>query len=327
MAYEKTGHGLILGKFMPPHAGHVHLVQFALNFAERVTVLVCSLKTEPIPGRLRYQWMRELFPRANVVHITEELPQEPSEDVRFWEIWRRVALEAAGVPIDYIFASEDYGRRLAQEVGATFIPVDPLREQMCVSARAIRARPLDYWRFIPECVRPYYVKRVCIFGPESTGKSTLARDLAARFGTVHVAEFARTLLNLKDGVCDREDIPVIARGQAAAEDSLARQANKVLVCDTDVLTTTIWSEVFFGDCPDWVRRAADLRSYDLYLLMDIDAPWVDDRQRNLPHRRQEFFDRCRFALDSRRRPYAIVHGGWSQRFERACAEVERLLSG
>jgi HTH-type transcriptional regulator, transcriptional repressor of NAD biosynthesis genes len=219
---EKTGHGLILGKFMPPHAGHQYLVEFAQNFVERLTVLVCSLDREPIAGRLRYQWMRELFPQARIVHVTQDLPQEPSEHPRFWDIWRQVVLKAAGGPIDFVFASENYGHQLAQEVGATFIPVDPGRELVPVSGTAIRARPLEHWRFVPECVRPYFVKRVCLFGPESTGKSTLARDLAARFDTVFVAEFARGLLDPKQGVCHPGDIPLIARGQAAAEDALAR---------------------------------------------------------------------------------------------------------
>jgi hypothetical protein len=130
------------------------------------------------------------------------------------------------------------------------------------SADAIRADPLANWRFIPACVRPYFVKRVCLFGPESTGKSTLARDLAAHFETVHLAEFARGLLEPKCGVCDPTDIPLIARGQIAAEDALARRANKLLFCDTDVLTTTIWSDVLFGECPASIRELAARRHYD-----------------------------------------------------------------
>jgi HTH-type transcriptional regulator, transcriptional repressor of NAD biosynthesis genes len=322
---ERAGHGLILGKFMPPHAGHQHLVEFALNFVERLTVLVCSLDREPIAGRLRYRWMRELFPQARIVHVTQDLPQEPGEHPRFWDIWRHIVREAAGAPIDFVFASEDYGHRLAHELGARFIPVDPGREMVTVTGTAIRARPLEHWRFLPECVRPYFVKRVCLFGPESTGKSTMARDLARRFDTRYVAEFARSLLDSKQGVCHASDIPLIARGQAAAEDALARQANKILFCDTDLLLTTIWSEVLFGDCPAWIRAAARQRRYDLYLLLDVDVPWVDD-QRHLPHRRREFFERCRKALESHCRPFVIIRGDWSERLEQACRHAQHLLS-
>jgi HTH-type transcriptional regulator, transcriptional repressor of NAD biosynthesis genes len=316
---------MILGKFLPPHAGHQYLVDFARRFCERLTVLVCSIAREPIPGELRYAWMRELFPGIRILHVAEELPQEPSEHPRFWEIWREAIHRTVCEPIDFVFASEDYGHRLASELGATFVPVDLGRSAVGVSGSAVRAAPLKHWKHIPVCVRPYFVKRVCVFGPESTGKSTLARDLAAHFDTVHVPEFARGWLDPRQGVCTPADIPIIARGQLAAEDALARQANHVLFCDTDLLLTTIWSEVLFGDCPAWIREEAGRRCYDLYLLLDVDVPWVDDSQRYLPERRQEFFDRCRRGLDEHNRPHTTLRGDWADRFERACSEVRRLL--
>ena len=129
---------MILGKFMPPHAGHQHLVQFAHNFADRLTVLVCSIEREPIPGALRYGWMRELCPGDRVIHVTEELPQEPGEHPRFWDIWRESIQQIVGEPIDAVFASEPYGVRLAAELGATFIPVDLAREAVPISGTAVR---------------------------------------------------------------------------------------------------------------------------------------------------------------------------------------------
>lgn len=270
--------------------------------------------------------MRELFPQARIVHISDDLPQEPADHPQFWSIWRETVLRAAGEPIDWIFASENYGHRLAAEVGATFIPVDIDRTLMPVSGTAIRTQPFEHWPFIPECVRPYFVKRVCIFGPESAGKSTLARDLAAYFHTVYVSEFARGLLDPQQGVCKPDDIPLIARGQLAAEEALARRARRVLICDTDLLTTTIWSEVLFGSCPEWIRETASARQYDLYLLLDIDVPWIDDRQRFLPHARQSFFDRCEQTLWATGRPYHVIRGSWSERFTEACRHIEKLLS-
>ena len=316
---------MILGKFLPPHAGHQFLVQFGLNFVRRLHVLVCSIDREPIPGTLRYEWMRELFPHANVIHIDKELPQEPQEHPRFWELWRDAVSDAVGEPIDYVFASENYGHRLAAELEATFVPVDVGRSVLPVSGTAIRENPYRHWSHLPACVQSHFVKRVCVFGPESTGKSTLARDLADHFETVYVPEFARGWLDPKQGVCEFADIPVIARGQIAAEDALARRANRVLFCDTDLLLTTIWSDVFFQQCPEWVSKEADARTYDLDLLLDVDVPWVDDQQRFLPNRRREFFDRCEAALSERQRPYVIVRGDWHTRFETACAAVARLF--
>lgn len=323
---EQAGSGLVLGKFLPPHAGHQYLVRFAEHFCARLTILVCTLERDPIPGGLRYEWMREMFPRSHVVHITENLPQEPSEHPQFWEIWRRVALESSSEPIDYVFASEPYGLRLAEEVGGKFIPVDPSRQAVPVSGTAIRTDPLGNWRFLPECVRPYFVRRICLFGPESTGKSTLATELAKHFQTVPVMEFARELLNPQQGVCRETDIPLIARGQAAAEETLARHANKLLICDTDPLLTCVWSEFLFGTCSVELREAAQARHYDLTLLLDIDIPWVDDQQRFLAHRRAEFFSRCREALEETGRRFVIIRGDRNARFDACVTAIEDLLA-
>ncbi|MCI0529484.1 MAG: AAA family ATPase, partial [Nitrospira sp.] len=270
----KSGTGLIIGKFMPPHLGHQYLIDFARCFVEQLTVLVCSIKVEPIPGELRYGWVQEMFPDVKVLHVTDENPQEPQEHPDFWQIWHDSIRRALPTGPDYVFASEGYGWKLAEILDACYIPVDHARRLVPMSGTLVRKDPMANWTYLPPCVRPYFVRRVCIFGPESTGKSTLAQHLAAHYKTVYVSEYARDLLDFKDGRCDPEDIPLIARGQIASEEALARQANRLLFCDTDLITTTIWSEILFGECPLWIREEADRRLYHLYLLTDIDAPWV-----------------------------------------------------
>jgi NadR type nicotinamide-nucleotide adenylyltransferase len=316
---------MLLGKFLPPHLGHVYLVEFAANYVDTLTVVLCSLQREPIPGELRYRWMRELFPFCNVVHLTDELPQEPKEDPHFWERWHASLTRILPGKPDYVFASEDYGAKLAEVLGGEFVPVDRARTAMSISGTAIRADPLAYWEYLPRCVRPYYLRRVCVFGPESTGKTTLARRLAEQFNTVMVPEYARTLLEAQQGRLGPDDILRIARGQMASEDALARSARGVLVCDTDVLTTRIWSETLFGSCPEWVLAEANRRTYDLYLLLDVDVPWVADTVRYLPDDRRAFFARCRQELEERPRPYVTITGSWEERFAAACAAVGRLL--
>lgn len=316
---------MILGKFMPPHAGHVYCIEFARRFVDRLTVLVCSIEAEPIPGAMRFEWVKELFPECDVIHVTDENPQEPSDHEDFWPIWKETIRRRLPTGPDYVFASEEYGQPLAELLESKFIPVDIGREVVPISGTEIRERPLMHWNYLPVPVKPYYVKRVSIFGPESTGKTTLARRLAQHFQTVWVPEFARGLLDLKGGHCDVEDIPLIARGQRAATEALARQANRVLFCDTDVTTTTIWSDVLFATIPDWIAEEAVRESFDLTLLLDVDVPWVDDEQRFLPHLRQEFFARCEAALIENGRRYHVIRGDWDQRFEEAVALVSRLL--
>src|ERR1700722_14597923 len=98
--------GMLLGKFMPPHNGHVYLAEFASRYVEELAIVVCTLEREPIPGDLRYRWMRELFPQAHVVHLTDDLPQEPKEHPDFWRIWRGALERVLPFKPEYVFASE-----------------------------------------------------------------------------------------------------------------------------------------------------------------------------------------------------------------------------
>jgi NadR type nicotinamide-nucleotide adenylyltransferase len=221
--------GFLLGKFLPPHRGHQYLIEFARNYVDRLTVLVCTIQQEPIPGPLRYQWMCEAFPGVDLVHHTDELPQAPEEHPQFWDIWRASIRRHVPGRIDYVFASEDYGERLAAELDARFVPVDRERRNVPVSGRAIRQDPMAHWDELLPPVRPYYVKRVCV---RDFGRSGLAARLAARFHTacVHAYESG------PPEATDRDAVMRTFRGQMAAEDALARQANRVLICAADAVT-------------------------------------------------------------------------------------------
>jgi len=323
---RKPARGLIIGKFLPPHLGHQYLVDFARKCVDRLTVLVCSLEREPIPGVKRWEWMREMFPDVEVVHNPDENPQEPHEHPDFWRIWhdsiRRFCPET-----DVLFASETYGWKLAETLGARFWPVNISRGLVPVSGTGVREDPMRYWEYIPPVVRPWFVRRVCIVGPESVGKTTLGKRLAEHFGTMFVHEYARDLLEAKPEKCIPDDIELIAHGQIASEDALARQANRLLICDTDTLTTVLWSEILFGNCPRWIRDLADARRHDLYLLLDCDVPWVDDWARYQPavEERRAFFERMKAELEIRGRRYTIISGSWEERFHVAVNAVMPLL--
>ncbi len=317
-------HGLVLGKFLPPHRGHVHLCEVAERMCDELTIVVASLAREPIDGALRVAWMRELFPRAAVVHHTAELPQEPAEHPGFWRLWRDSLRACAGRPIDRLFASDAYGARLAAELGATWIPVDPHRSVFPVSGTAIRRAPMRHFDALPRCVRPHFVRRVSVFGPESAGKSTLAAELARACDTVWAPEFARAYLESRGGVLARPDLDAIGQGQIALEDALARDARRVLICDTDPLLTIVWSEVMFGDAPAWLRAAAGARRYELTLLCEPDLPWIADPVRYLRDDRAGFLARCERALRDAGRRFERVRGTGAARGEAALAHVRAL---
>ena len=117
---QEDGHatGLIIGKFMPLHRGHVHLIESARSRARRLTILVCTQEGEPIPGELRYRWMRELFPADDVFHLTDRNPAEPHEHPDFWNIWKTSIRRVIPRAPDIVFTSESYGDELARHLGA-----------------------------------------------------------------------------------------------------------------------------------------------------------------------------------------------------------------
>jgi NadR type nicotinamide-nucleotide adenylyltransferase len=127
---------------------------------------------------------------------------------------------------------------------------------------------------------------VVVTGSECTGKSTLAAALAHRFAAPWSREFAREYVENGHLVLDAGDVEPIARGQLAAELAAERQATRagarVVVRDTDLLSTVVYSRHYYGDCPPWVATSALERAGDLYLLLSPDVPWVADGVRDRP---------------------------------------------
>jgi HTH-type transcriptional regulator, transcriptional repressor of NAD biosynthesis genes len=323
---SKRTTGLVLGKFLPPTLGHQYLVDFARNYVTDLTVIVGSLPGDPIPGDVRWRWMRELCPDGQVVHLAEEIPQYPHEHPDFWEIWHDRIRRFIPVGPDYVFASEEYGFNLAEVLGARYVPVDQSRLQVPVTGSAVRADPMRYWDYLPACVRPWFLRRICIIGPESTGKTTLAFRLARHHETVMVAEYARLCIDAHGGKVTAEMFELFTRGQAASEAALARQARRLLICDSDAFTTALYHELHYGSRPAYIMDEARRRSYDLYLLTAPDTPLVADPQRYHEDTRAWFFNRCEEWLTERQAHRVVIRGDWETRFQTARAAVDELVA-
>lgn len=323
MAPKKYKHGLTLGKFMPPHVGHVRLINEALAQTEKLTVLVCTLETEPIPGVLRFAWMKQLFPQASVqlVHVTDTLPSYPHEHPYFWTIWTTLLQRYLLPETEVFFAGEFYGLEVATRLNLEAVIVNRTEIYPCLSATEIRANPFAQWQFIPHVVRPYFVKRVVLTGPESTGKTTLCQKLAAHFQTNWVEEYGRTHWEAAQHPLTVADISIVGKTQLQMEQAAATQSNKILFCDTDLIVTQIWSEIYFKKCPQWIIEHNKTARYDLYLLMNIDIPWVDDGTREFPQSREFHFSRLKTELEARKLPFQIISGGFEERLERAKAII------
>lgn len=174
------------------------------------------------------------------------------------------------------------------------------------------------------------LKRVVIFGMESTGKSTLAQQLAAHYGEPCSPEFVREFWDLHDGKITAIDLGTIALGQMANEDHATAQAKRVVFYDTDLLTCTLWNDVLFpGDCPKWVRTEAEerVRGVTLWLLCDTDIPFSPDPQRSFPDAagRAKGRQLSRDALEKRLLPFEEIRGDRVEREAAAIAAVEKIL--
>ena len=215
---------------MPPHAGHQYLIHFARSYCRDLTVFVCTLASEPIPGDVRFRWMRELFPDVHLVHVTEEIPQASRSNEGAHTIWAQAVRTRLDVDPRYVFSSEAYGTDLADALGATFVPVDPQREVFPISAGMIRAKPMEHWSFIPDAVRPFFARKVAII--DST--CTVVPDLARECATVHATDYPAYMRSLKTAAADCSPSD-LARAQAASEEALLRQSNRFLFTPTDAL--------------------------------------------------------------------------------------------
>lgn len=169
--------------------------------------------------------------------------------------------------------------------------------------------------------------KVVVIGPESTGKSTLSEQLAAHYQTVWVQEFARRYLGELPRPYEQQDLLTIAEGQLALEDELARQANRLLVCDTDLHVIKVWSEHKYGTCDPRILEQIATRPYDLYLLTYIDIPWEEDPQREYPDpaMREYFYNIYKDLVAASGVPWVEIKGSFQERKSLAVAAVDNLL--
>lgn len=178
--------------------------------------------------------------------------------------------------------------------------------------------------------QPINCIKVVLFGPESTGKTTLAKQLAEHYNTVWVPEYARDYLQDKwdkEGkTCQLEDLLPIARGQMKSENELAQKANTVLICDTDLLETKVYSEYYYlGTCDPILEKYALENTYDLYFLTYIDTVWEADDLRDKPNERESMFNHFKDTLIANKRPYVLLKGNQNKRLGTAIKYIDELL--
>jgi HTH-type transcriptional regulator, transcriptional repressor of NAD biosynthesis genes len=321
----KFGLAVVIGKFYPPHRGHKLLIDTACAQAERVVAIVCERPSDTIPGELRRAWLQEIHPAAEVMLIDDRYDENDSR------VWAENTIRWLGRAPDVVFTSEDYGDRYAGFMGCKHICVDKPRVGAPISGTALRSDPFTNWEFIEPPVRAWFAKRVCVLGAESTGTTTLAAALARELKTVWVEEFGREYSAIKMAGNDlewrSEEFSMIAREQTRREDAAARNANRVLICDTNAFATALWHRRYIGfDPADMSDFAKNVRC-DLYLLTGDEIPFVQDGLRDGEHIRHEMHRWFEEALAKQNVRWHLLRGAHEDRLRDALELVRGLFIG
>jgi NadR type nicotinamide-nucleotide adenylyltransferase len=351
-------HGLVIGKFYPPHAGHHLLVRAAAAACTRVTVVVMASRAETIPLATRVAWMREVHtePGVTITGIHDELAIDFHSDA-IWAghvaLMREAIAAVTDQPVDAVFTSEAYGDELGRRLGARHVAIDPVRTLAPVSGTAVRADPVATWDQLAPCVRAGLAWRLVIVGAESTGKTTLAAALTDRLRrrpglglTRWVAEVGRDYTIDKLAAArataavagdpppaleslrwTSDDFVAVARDQVRREADAARHGGPVLVCDTDAVATGVWHQRYLGARSAEVEAVAAPAPHHLYLLTHpADVPFHQDGVRDGEAIRDWMTEVFAAHLDERGCRWQWLRGDRDQRLAAAEAAVDAWLA-
>ena len=331
--------GFITTKAAPLHAGHIYLCSQAATQVDKLYIVLshdADRFADPVLSlKNRILWLKNTFrdlPHIEVVYVDETgIPKYPNG----WSEWADLVKAKLPAKIDKIFTSEpkDVKGYNNNFPGSQVVVVDADRRRVPISGTEIRKEPYKHWSFMPTMVREQFLKRVCIIGSESTGKSTLTKLLAKHFQTSWVEEYGRTFCETElfgdETLLRFDDYGTIAARRWADEQLAVKAANRVLLADTNALITNFYCQLYEGRTNPLVTEYEKLEHYDLVLFLTDDVPWVadglrinSDRSKTRPLLesyltavKPDYKDRVRY-----------VSGNYQERFNLAVALIEDLLN-
>jgi HTH-type transcriptional repressor of NAD biosynthesis genes len=331
-------YGVVVGKFWPPHSGHMHLIKTAAEHCSMLEVFVIESVKERPDGEQRKHWIEEYFRGldkseweskfSNInVTVVPNLPPGYEDDSVAWADYTMKLLD--GIKPDAVFTSEEYGHTWAEALGCEHVCVDIERSAVPVSGTLVRQNAMAVWDHIPDTIRPYYAKKVLILGGESTGKTTLAKRLAEHYNAPWVEEYGRTYCETF-GIDTQDPAiwPMIVKKQPELEDKAAIESNGLIICDTDLLTTSVWYKDWVGvdDMYRLIQTKGMARNYDVVLVLDYkDVPWVQDGTRVAEDKREWFHQELLEVADHINYHFTVIRGDWDNRFKVAVETVDAYL--
>jgi NadR type nicotinamide-nucleotide adenylyltransferase len=335
--------GLTLGKFLPFHQGHELLLQTAAACVDKLIVLIGFTDEDFIPVQKRIEWAAKAiggWPHQIIAQREFDINVSKDEkgtitDESYWDRWladtaRILDDVSPSNYITHVFTSDEYGKRIAEELSAEWYPVDPDREIIQVSGTKVRSDLQQYFSLLPNYVKPSFVKKVAIVGPESTGKSLLVKELGKHFGCPCVPEYGRTICKPRHNKLNRQDFEVILHGQDAfIENAVSRCYDVPLVIsDTESLVTALYFELWHPDADSLpFFEFARQRDIDLYLCMAPSVPWVQDGERVMTEmQRWQFYYGMVQKLREWKKPFHMIeHSDYTYRSAKVIEHIERLF--
>jgi HTH-type transcriptional regulator, transcriptional repressor of NAD biosynthesis genes len=302
---------LVLGKFRPLHQGHLLLLNAAKLVADQVTVMLDRNPSDRWPATQRQEWIQKEFPEFFLVSLDVPLidPKLDSEGIAtnelYWDYWIRLIYLHG--PFDYVVSSDRYGKEIAKRINAKWVPVDPDREVMPISATSINQNIEEHWQWIAQTAREDLALKIAIVGAESVGKSTLAMELANVIThATYVPEYGRIFSVERNHKLNRDDFLFIKNMQA----SMVRQACQhypIIIADTEHHTTDMFYQIYLGGDDDLVTPGNV--TYDHYVLLDPSVPWVHDGDRVTGDlERWKWHEKWLKVLEENNLPYSIIQG-------------------
>jgi HTH-type transcriptional repressor of NAD biosynthesis genes len=333
---KKYKNSLVLGKFMPCTTGHKYLIDTAIENSEHTNVIISHNSSQSISGEIRFNCLKQIYkdnPNVSIYQFDDTgLPQHDNEcetKDEFYAYWIPEINKLVS-DLDVVFTSENYGDDFSRYLGVEHFLVDKDRIKFPVSGTDVRGNVFEKWGFLPDEVRPYFVKRVVLMGPESVGKSTLSKKLANYFDTNFVIEYGRIVYESNGNKVGIEDFIPISTGRQSLEDWSIKKSNKLLFCDTEDITTYLFMKMFCKEYEDeekwFIDTITNQKRYDLYILMKPDCVGFQDGTRSFLDTRWEHYEEIKKELQKWKCNFVEIGGDWDERFNESVKIVKSTFN-
>lgn len=320
----------VFGKFLPFHKGHEAMIRFALTKCDFLTVLVCCSDKEHISAEVRKKWIEKTFENQSNIEIKSynylesELPNTSESSQEVSKIWS-AKFKNFFPDYDLVITSEAYGNYVASFMGIKHISFDVPRQLIPVSATAIRENIFANWDFLPESVKPDFAIKVVLLGTESTGKTTMTKQLAKHFNCSFVEEAGRDIISDSNSF-EFNDLHRVAFEHAKRINEAMLGKSPLVIIDTDIHITKSYAKFIFDKNLEVQPEIYHSNKANLYLYLANDVEYVQDGTRLNESDRNLLDLSHREILKQNNINFIEITGNWKQRFDKAIKEINELIS-